>query len=555
MKYAYVDNIQGQRECLLKSVAAKPFLDQIIETADAAITQPSVAFKMSEYLLFYKTGDRKIFESGYFDRRRKCFRIAAAYWLTEDEKYLEPLIDYISYICDEFSWCMPAHALWGQQSVQDVIEHVDLFQAETVRMLAEIVMCLGDKLPDFIKERMELEVQRRVIAPLYRGRTYNWHICDNNWSTVCASGCALAALYFATEEQKEKILPPIFAAADNYLSGIGEDGCCKEGMSYWTYGFSHFIILANIIKCCGGKDYYKEQKVKDLALFPQRIRLSDSKCASFCDCREDFSFRVGPVCFLKSVYPEVRLPDLQYAVITGNVDSFCDLLWLDSDYKADPPERKGHYFTDAQWYVNKREKYSFAACGGNNGESHSHNDVGSFMITVGEQVLFPDLGQGTYVKETFQLETRFNFVQNCSRGHSVPIVEGKYQLYGKEHAAKNAVGTKDSFALDIEGAYETGLCEKLHRRFELGEDSVILTDTVQGASITERFISKIPPTVCDGYVDYGIGRIVFDPEVFAVTVGQEPFTSYDGYTVITVYQTDFTAKDPNRTEYQFQILF
>ena len=124
MGYSYIGDTLQQRKRLLASKAAKPFLDRILAGAEEAISQPSVAFKMSDYLLFYKTGDRKTFYSGYSDRRQKCFRIAAAYWLTEDEKYLEPLIDYISYICDEFSWCQPAHALFGQQSVQDVIEHI-----------------------------------------------------------------------------------------------------------------------------------------------------------------------------------------------------------------------------------------------------------------------------------------------------------------------------------------------------------------------------------------------------------------------------------------------
>ena len=175
------------------------------------------------------------------------------------------------------------------------------------------------------------------------------------------------------------------------------------------------------------------------------------------------------------------------------------------------------------------------------------------MITVGDQVFLSDLGCGEYVKETFLYETRYTFVQNSSRGHSVPIVNGAYQKDGKEYAAKNVVAAENSFSLDIEGAYEKGLCEKLHRHFELDEDSVTLTDTVQGAKVTERFISKIPPTVCDGYVDYGIGRIVFDPNLLDVTVGQETFVAHDAVSIVTVYQTDFVPKDPLCTAFRFRI--
>ena len=555
MRYGYVENIRKQRDGLLNSEVLKPWLQQIIKLADEAVTKPVPALKMTEYLLFYETGDRKTFEDGFHARRRNCFRLAVAYWLTEDNRYLAPLIDYIGYICDEFSWCLPAHAHFFEQSVEDVTEQIDLCQAETARLLAEIVMCLEDCLPAYIKDRMAAEVQRRVVAPLMKEKVFNWHICNNNWSSVCAGSCALAIKYFASEAQQEKILPPVFAAADNYLTGICDDGCCKEGIGYWGYGFSYFCILADIIKWYGGKDYFGLEKVENLALFPQRVRLSASRCVSISDSLDTYKFSPGIMCFLKARYPRVCLPEFRYAAPPENAYSFVDILWLDPDYTADPPERESHYFADAQWYVSKHDKYSFAACGGNNGESHSHNDVGSFMITVGEDVFLADLGHGTYVKETFQLETRFNFVQNCSRGHSVPIVGGAYQCYGTEYAAKNVVGEESRFSLDIAGAYPKGQCESLHRAFDLAEDSVTLTDTVAGAALTERFISRIMPEICDGYVDYGIGRILFEPKDFAVTVGQESYLGPDGATALTVYQTDFTPKDPAKTRFTFQIQF
>lgn len=109
--YYYGVNPTDKREKLKNSAVAKPFLDEIIQKADIAINEASPAFKMSEYMLFYKNGNRRVFERGYFERRNKCFNILVAYWITEDEKYLMPLVDYITYICDEFSWCLPAHSL------------------------------------------------------------------------------------------------------------------------------------------------------------------------------------------------------------------------------------------------------------------------------------------------------------------------------------------------------------------------------------------------------------------------------------------------------------
>jgi hypothetical protein len=39
--------------------------------------------------------------------------------------------------------------------------------------------------------------------------------------------------------------------------------------------------------------------------------------------------------------------------------------------------------------------------GGNNGESHNHNDVGSFIIYTDGEPLFIDPGVGEYTAKTF----------------------------------------------------------------------------------------------------------------------------------------------------------
>ncbi|MDY3304955.1 MAG: hypothetical protein SOW78_11910, partial [Clostridia bacterium] len=308
MKSYYGVDVNQKREKLMNSKAAKPFIDEIIASADAAITEDSPSFKISDYVLYYETGNRTVFEKGYFDRRRKCNNIMMAYWLTQNDKYLKPLADYISYICDEFTWCLPAHAELPTCLSRRTIEHVDLFQAETARLFAEIVMCVGEKLPEYITDRMSYEINRRIFPTLENNEAfeivnhvlkkkekYSWEDCKMNWATVCGAGCTMAALYFGSDEQKEKYVNRFIGCLDSYLEGIGDDGCCQEGMAYWGYGFSHFVILAQAVKeyTCGRINYFDNPKVKELALFPQRVRMSDSKVASFSDGGELFRFKIG----------------------------------------------------------------------------------------------------------------------------------------------------------------------------------------------------------------------------------------------------------------------
>ncbi len=570
----YIDNLAVKRTELLQSSTAKPIIDEIINSANIAISQDSPAFKMSEYMMYFENGNRSVFEKSYFTRRRHCSNIMMAYWLTEDEKYLLPLIDYISYICDEFTWCLPAHSEFPCRLSKGTIEHVDLFQAETARLLAETVMCVGDKLPEYMLDRMNYEIHRRIFSVFEQGEfcsrihptieigdKYSWETCKMNWATVCGAGCTMAALYFGTNAEMEKYVTRFIGCLESYLEGIADDGCCQEGMAYWSYGFGHFVILAQIVKSYthGQVDFFKNPKVKELALFPQKIRMSTSKVASFSDGGENFTFKIGLLSFLKSIYDEVCLPDLKRGTRHGNVNSICELLWFDTNYQSQEESTNTYYLSNSQWYINHKPKYCFAAKGGHNDEPHNHNDIGSFMITVGDETLISDLGCGEYVKETFMEETRYNYVQNSSRGHSVPIINGEYQLAGAKYKSKNATATESSFSLDIEGAYNSRIINKIHRIFTIHENSVVLKDTFvfssETKSITERIITKIKPHLGDGVVDLEHGKIKFDPDKYSADVKSENFVSHDTENIITAYQIDFSAKSSDETEFCLEFVF
>jgi len=564
MKFYYGVNPLEKREKLLKSDVAKPFIDELIASADEAAESEEFAFKMSEYALFTETGSREIFEKKYFSRRRKCSNLFMAYWITEDEKYLSPLIDHIMYICDEFTWCIPAHLDLYGSAAKEAIEWIDLFQSETARLFSEIVMCVGEKLPEYVLSRMSYEVNRRIFPtldlagnePKYR---YWWENCKMNWATVCGAGCAMAALYFAEEDKKDGYIKRLTRCLDSYLEGINDDGCCLEGMSYWNYGFVHFIVLATAVKVYsdGEIDYFKNPKVRALSLFPQKVRMSKTKMVSFSDGAELFKFKIGLLSLLKNEYEDVILPGLENGTRGGNIDSVCELLWFDENYKSEDMSVSTSYFADSQWFVKRCERYSFAAKGGHNNEPHNHNDIGSFMIISGEKTFISDLGCGEYVKDTFKPETRYDFLQNSSRGHSVPVVNGEFQMTGAEFSAKNVSATEKSFELQIEGAYKKGLISTLKRSFEFDENKVTLTDIIQAdeACIRERFVSKIEPKVCEGYIDFGVGRILYDEKKYIPDISVDSYNAPGSGEKTDVYLVDFSAVCKSEKVFEFEFVF
>lgn len=87
MKYYCGVDVEKQKAELQQSNAATVLIKDIINKADAALDVEYKSLKISDYMLYVETGDRKIFETEYFKRRNNCSYISIAYWLTEDEKY------------------------------------------------------------------------------------------------------------------------------------------------------------------------------------------------------------------------------------------------------------------------------------------------------------------------------------------------------------------------------------------------------------------------------------------------------------------------------------
>ena len=539
----YGVNVEEKRQILLKSDASKPIIDTVIKRADEAIDTEYKALKISDYMLFIQTGDRKVFEREYFKRRNNCSYLLVAYWLTNDEKYKKPLEDLIFFICDEYTWCLPAHAgLENSPASGHTIGAIDLFQSETARLLTDIHVILGEKLSYYVDDRIEYEIRRRIIEPI-KVRDYGWFRDTNNWAAVCAGGVGVAVIHYADEAEKSKILPVLDKCMEHYLSGFNDDGCCLEGSAYWNYGFGYFLLYATAVMDYNGVNMFENEKVKQIALYPQRTRMGKSKTVSFSDGGTDFITSPGAVGLLKKMYPdEIVYPPAEYLTYRGNVYSVKELLWFDTDYKADDGKYLTSFFKDSQWYVRQGEKYCFAAKGGHNDEPHNHNDIGSFMIVAGEDdIPLADLGCAIYRKETFDPNLRYTLLNNSSRGHSVPIINGEYQLAGRDYRAENVKAGDDFFELELQGAYRDGLSKKIHRRFDLKENSILLCDTFEcfENTITERMVSWTKPVICDGYVDLKSAKVMYDKEKYTATVSKEEYRNHADTEDVTAYLIDF----------------
>lgn len=480
-------------------------------------TGESLEFKAlpySKWKLFWETGDRGIYEDVYFERRyfiEHALPLALIY--PEDARFVERISDAVFAICDEYTWCLPAHQ--GQRDENDN-SRVDLFASETGFYLALIDTLLGDRLDPLIRNRIRAEVKRRVFDTILGCECYGWwEVGSTNWTAVCTGSVGCTMMLLAPELMDEGMITRLTRAMDCFLGGFADDGICTEGCGYWAYGVSFFVQFADMLKTfTNGKiDYFKNEKVRAIATFPQKMFLSGKASVSFADGPLTLEYTFGVMHRLKAEYPE---DVLIYSPEYGSYDIGCGRLcirlfaaiWHNDEYFNNPADSTAcfeEYAADAQWLTKRTVKYGFAAKAGHNAEMHNHNDVGSFIFAKNGKPLIMDLGSGIYTRQYFSSE-RYEIFEPSSRSHCVPIVDGEYQVVGREFAARDVEYKAGHFTMDIAGAYQTDRVKSIKRSFDMDDDKVVLTDVFEaedGCELIERFVSLTKPELCDGFINFG----------------------------------------------------
>ncbi len=451
---------------------------------------------------FEDTGNRLNYENVYFERRRylAVFGLLSAWYKKpEDVRKLEEVIEGI---CQEETWALPAHV--NRKSDPDWRRTADLFACETGQALANILDLTKGSLSKDLADKVKGQVIYRVLDS-WLGRpkgSWSWENAYNNWVAVCA-GCLGSIALFLLEDDKEKQQKAIDRVCDtlpNYIDGMCEDGTCPEGLSYFTYGMVFFTGFARqLYDHTGGRvDLMDSDKVRAVARFQQKCYLPGGNTVSFSDGDRADRFRLGLTCYLAGHVDGVEIPDISAAMdfetdhcyrFMGNLQ---DDVWVreylekDSGQKKQEPE----WFTllpDAQWAVWKNKDLGIAFKGGANGESHNHNDVGSFLLSMDGEIFLTDLGCGEYTRQYFRDETRYQILCNRSEGHSVPIINGQEQRTGAEYGAGSFVCEQPGRVdLEYAGAYEKDAGWKLSRRLECYEGSreMVITDSVSGSGVS-----------------------------------------------------------------------
>ena len=479
--------------------------------------------KFSKFRLFHDIGDRSIYQVDFFKRQHRMFMLTAMTLIyPEEPKHLERLQDTIWEMCDQYVWALPAHM---PNITENNNSELDLDSTTVGYALALIKAMLNDRLHDLIKARIDAEIDRRIVKPFLEKR-WHWEFRENNWTTVC-SGAVGCCLMLNRPEIFDLVQDRINHNMATYVeNGYRDDGVCTEGAGYWSYGFGYYLTYAEMLKTYtnGRVDLTKGEKVKNIATFLQKLYLDENVVVNYGDCGSQVSMPIGYLYLLKTMFPnDVEMPpektfafDVHY--FTYFLNSF--RLYNPSFESAKLSKNAEYFMADQGWFTKRTPKYGFGCRGGSNGESHNHNDVGSFIFSKNDKQVLCDIGGRPYTRQYFEHPGRYTFLETSSRGHNVPIINGKYQGNGGERA----ITTFENGIVKIDFAcvYYQDELKKLVRSFAPDENGVTITDEFDGVSeFTERLVSHSEPKIEDGKITVDDVTITFDKSLASARVEVE----------------------------------
>jgi hypothetical protein len=395
---------------------------------------------------------------------------------------MEAILNGVWSICEESFWGVPAHIReTGLPDVENPV--VELFSAETAALMGLADYFVGDKLDainPLVRKRMHYETNRRIFEPmLTNSGQYSWMSktrAVNNWNPWIMSNWMSATLMLERDEaRRARMVHESMLGLDLYLNGLGEDGGCDEGPSYWTAaGASVYDCLEILGNASRQKiQIYDLPLIQKMASYFYKVHIEGHYFVNFSDAdpklRPDglLLYRFGKAindpqmvsmgqwAFRK--FPE-RTLELNGHHRPRSIENLLTLQQINASAPAYIPVSDA-WISDIQVMTARADNGFFLAThGGHNAESHNHNDVGDFLLYANGEPIIIDAGRGNYTARTFSPQ-RYELWFTQSQHHNLPIINGMGQHAGRQYEAtdvNSSISEKQAaLSMNIAKAYPT----------------------------------------------------------------------------------------------------
>ncbi len=370
-----------------------------------------------------------------------AFKACFAYFITQEQRYAD--------FAKELLWPTLAMSTWTTPKFSPDGRKVELISS----FITLVWTYYLDFCADCISETEHQQIVEILEERSARGLLYDhehhmgWYKQDgpiNNWVSVTNANIGLTAILFCngSELWLETLHASIFHMK-RYLDWIFPDGSMEEAGGYWIYGIKKalmFLDALRINKHClpqsivdtGVCEWIETlPALKNTAQFPLAGILGDQFVMSFGDCRvspkhgfsECFAMlaaRCGDLDAQAAIEPEALFTPAAFIAYDPELKS--------SSANDAPPILK---VFDVGWVVARSHKTDpsalfLAVRGGSNQQTHSHFDLGNFILWYNGQPLITELGVFMAYPDGF-FENREKYYHASTEGHNCILVDGEGQ--------------------------------------------------------------------------------------------------------------------------------
>ncbi|WZH38715.1 MAG: heparinase II/III family protein [Microbacterium enclense] len=461
--------------------------------------------RASDAARVHRDGDRTAWEDAAFARQRRLSRASIAAAVTLDDAWVDDVVDGVILLCEQSSWCWPAHddtrRVHGAVLATVTDPYVDLGAGEAVAQLAWVDHLLGsvlDARAPGVRDRIRHEARVRVFEPFQRRRDWHWIGLDgdvHNWNPWIHGNVIVAALRLLDGQdetaERDRVVALALEGLDRYVAVLPADGAIDEGYAYWWNGAARALEVLDVLAhaTVGGGDTTTVTALRETVAFPHRSHLGGDWFVNHADGQarppadqpwhalHRAARRHGDTeaAAFAAAHRRAGTPVATEREGLGRLlRALTDDAWVTAS-PATPPLPREVWLTSTEVFLAREQAgasdgLTLVAKGGHNGEHHNHNDVGSFLVAVDGVPVIVDAGRPTYTAATFGPD-RYDIWTMQSTWHNVPLVRGTAQPAGRDAAARDAAVTLGddvaTFTVDLADAYPDAGLSTWRRRATL----------------------------------------------------------------------------------------
>ncbi|MBR2460940.1 MAG: heparinase II/III family protein, partial [Clostridia bacterium] len=437
----------------------------LIKVAEDALAKDIPMCIATDYMMFRRNGNRTIYESKMFARRINLLQLAIGEYVEKKGRFMDRIVDLIWLILEETTWVIPASNPDKIRGIEDPLPYaykddpdfIDLFTAGTGGTMSWVYHLLKDeldKITPVISERMEYELERRMIRPFMSpaaearcwwmgikgNKTNNW----NPW--IISNVLTVCSLVEKDTEVREKLVARAISMLNNFTAVYYDDGGCDEGPGYWgAAGAAFFECLQLIYDMTGGYvNLFDDSLVRKMGEYEVKACINGNRFLNFADCPARvypdpaILLRWGRLCNSEMMLTYAQ-SKLRGKLPSHAVDWTKANMYMRRIVEPACEEREfvapTKFYFDGLAIAGTRESsvtdkgFFLAIKGGCNAESHNHNDIGNVIVFADGKPILIDAGSGVYTRRTFSSE-RYTIWAMRSEYHNCATVNGVDQLPG-----------------------------------------------------------------------------------------------------------------------------